>query len=331
MATLTAVAGDEQERAPAAQIAAVPDVVGTAAPVDIHALYTAHWRYLVRLAVLLVDDVASAEDVVQDAFIALHRRAGRLRDPDAALAYLRTSVLNLSRSVLRRRQVARKHLRVAEPDAGPGADHDVLAARRAPGHAARGAPLPRHQREVLLLRYWSGLSEKEIAQTLGISAGSVKSAASRGLATLQRVLGGEHMTDDELERLLRDAFDAQARAARRRRRRAATAPLRHGRRRARPSTPAGHRRARRRGGGRARRPGPRPDDRPVRVREPPGRRAGHDRARAYPLAGRLVPGDARPRRPPRPPRPPRRRPRRRRPCASRWPTATAPPTAWACR
>ena len=50
--------------------------------------------------------------------------------------------------------------------------------------------LPRHQREVLVLRYWSGLSEREIAQALGISQGSVKSAASRGMATvLQNVLG----------------------------------------------------------------------------------------------------------------------------------------------
>ncbi len=190
MAPLTAVAADEQERAPAAQVA-VPPVVPTPAPVDIDDLYTAHWRYLVRLAALLVDDLHSAEDVVQDAFIALHRRSAALRDPDAALAYLRTSVLNLSRSVLRRRQVARKHLRVAEPDTGPPADHDVLVRdeHRATLRAVRR--LPRHQREVLLLRYWSGLSEKEIAQTLGISTGSVKSAASRGLATLQRVLGDE--------------------------------------------------------------------------------------------------------------------------------------------
>jgi RNA polymerase sigma-70 factor (sigma-E family) len=159
--------------------------------VDIHALYTAHWRYLVRLAVLLVDDVASAEDVVQDAFIALHRRAGALRDPDAALAYLRTSVLNLSRSVLRRRQVARKHLRVAEPEATAPADHDVLLRDEHRAALAAVRRLPRHQREVLILRYWSGLSERDIARALGISPGSVKSAASRGMATLQRVLGGE--------------------------------------------------------------------------------------------------------------------------------------------
>ncbi len=158
--------------------------------IDLRGLYDAHWRYLVRLAALLVDDVASAEDVVQDAFVALHRRAGSLRDPDAALAYLRTSVLNLSRSVLRRRQTARKHLRVAEPEATAPADHDVLVRdeHRAALRAVRA--LPRHQREVLVLRYWSGMSEREIAQTLGISPGSVKSAASRGLATLHKVLGG---------------------------------------------------------------------------------------------------------------------------------------------
>lgn len=161
---------------------------GGAATVDLDTLYHAHWRYLVRLATLLVDDVASAEDVVQDAFVALHRKAADLRDPDAGLAYLRTSVLNLSRSVIRRRQVARKHLKVAEPEATAGADHDVLLRdeHRAALDAVR--TLPRRQREVLVLRYWSGLSEREIATTLGISAGSVKSAASRGMDTLQKIL-----------------------------------------------------------------------------------------------------------------------------------------------
>lgn len=156
--------------------------------VDLNTLYSAHWRYLVRLATLLVDDVASAEDVVQDAFMALHRKAGDLRDPEAGLAYLRTSVLNLSRSVIRRRQVARKHLKVAEPEATAGADHDVLLRdeHRAALDAVRS--LPRRQREVLVLRYWSGLSEREIAATLGISAGSVKSAASRGMDALEKIL-----------------------------------------------------------------------------------------------------------------------------------------------
>jgi RNA polymerase sigma-70 factor (sigma-E family) len=182
MAVLVAVAADDPV------IAEPPTQVKQ---IDLHSLYTVHWRYLVRLAVLLVDDVASAEDVVQDAFVALHRRSGALRDPDAALAYLRASVVNLSRSVLRRRHVARKHLKVAEPEATAPADQDVLIRDEHRAALAAVRALPRHQREVLILRYWSGLSEREIAQTLGISTGSVKSAASRGLATLQRVLGGE--------------------------------------------------------------------------------------------------------------------------------------------
>jgi RNA polymerase sigma-70 factor (sigma-E family) len=181
---LTVVAADK----PVVEQSPSPVGIGS---VDLRALYTAHWRYLVRLAVLLVDDVASAEDVVQDAFVALHKRSGSLRDPDAALAYLRASVVNLARSVLRRRQVARKHLKVAEPEATVAADHAVLLRDEHRAALAAVRNLPRHQREVLILRYWSGLSEREIAQALGISAGSVKSAASRGLAALQKVLGGE--------------------------------------------------------------------------------------------------------------------------------------------
>jgi RNA polymerase sigma-70 factor (sigma-E family) len=184
------VATDEQERA-SADSGLVKRALPTRVELDVDQLYTAHWRYLVRLAVLLVDDVASAEDVVQDAFIALHRRADGLRDPEAALAYLRTTVLNRSRSVLRRRQVARRHLRVAEPEATAPADHEVLVREEHRAALSAVRRLPRHQREVLVLRYWSGLSEREIAQTLGISTGSVKSAASRGLAAVQKMLGGQ--------------------------------------------------------------------------------------------------------------------------------------------
>ena len=167
-----------------------PRGAAPATGIDLHQLYQAHWRYLVRLAALLVDDVASAEDVVQDAFMGLHSRSASLRDPDAALGYLRTSVLTLSRSVLRRRQTVRKHLKVAEPEAVAPADHDVLVREEHRAAFRAVQALPRHQREVLILRYWSDLSEREIAQTLGISTGSVKSAASRGMASLQRALGG---------------------------------------------------------------------------------------------------------------------------------------------
>jgi RNA polymerase sigma-70 factor (sigma-E family) len=169
----------------------MPDVVARPERVDLPALYEQHWRSMVRLAVLLVDDIASAEDVVQDAFVALHRRAGELRDPNAAVAYVRASVVNLSRSVIRRRQTVRKHLRVAEPEATAGADHDVLLRDEHRAALAAVRELPRRQQEVLVLRYWSGLSEREIAEALGISTGSVKSAASRGMAALHRALGGQ--------------------------------------------------------------------------------------------------------------------------------------------
>jgi RNA polymerase sigma-70 factor (sigma-E family) len=183
---LTLVEADEQSQR---LVDAQPASDRPVGRIDLPALYDAHWRYLVRFAVLLVDDATSAEDVVQDAFVALHRNQTNLRDPDAALGYLRTSVVNLSRSVIRRRVVARKHLKVAEPEGTAGADHDVLLRDEHRAVLAAVRALPRHQREVLTLRFWSGLSEKEIAQTLGIAPGSVKSAASRGLATLQRVLG----------------------------------------------------------------------------------------------------------------------------------------------
>jgi RNA polymerase sigma-70 factor (sigma-E family) len=158
--------------------------VGTAVGVDIPTLYQRHWRSMVRLAVLLVDDTATAEDVVQDAFVALHRNSSSLRDPNAAAGYLRASVVNLSRSVIRRRQTARRHLRVSEPEGTDPADAEVLLRDEYRVALAAVQTLPRRQREVIVLRYWSGLSEREIAETLDISAGAVKSTASRALASL---------------------------------------------------------------------------------------------------------------------------------------------------
>ena len=152
-------------------------------------LFRAHYAGLVRVAVLLVDDDATAEDVVQDAYARLHRRWGRLRDPDAAYAYLRTAVVNGSRSRLRRRRTARAYVPphdVAGPSPEAAAiDREEYAAVR----AALGA-LPARQREVLVLRYYAALSEAEIADAIGISRGAVKSHASRGLAALTRALEG---------------------------------------------------------------------------------------------------------------------------------------------
>ncbi len=158
--------------------------------VDVPALYAAHRLPLIRMAILLVDDQASAEDVVQDAFIGLHRNQRRIRDPQAALGYLRTSVVNQARSMLRRRGTVRKHLRAAEPDLVDAADSDLLLAEEHREVLAAVRRLPAGQQEVLVLRYWSNLSEAEIAEALQISRGAVKSQASRGLDKLEKMLGG---------------------------------------------------------------------------------------------------------------------------------------------
>ncbi len=75
-------------------------MTAVAASPDLAALYAAHRHALVRMAVLLVDDLASAEDVVKDAFVAFHRNAGRIYDPQAALGYLRVCVVNGARPVI---------------------------------------------------------------------------------------------------------------------------------------------------------------------------------------------------------------------------------------
>ena len=156
-------------------------------PVDITELYAAHRLSLVRLAVLLVDDVASAEDVVQDAFAALARRPDAVRDPSRALAYLRVSVVNTARSALRRRRTARAYSPPRDLSPPSPEDSAVLAEEHREVIDALHRLAPR-QREVLVLRYWSHLSEAEIARTLDISQGTVKSTASRALVALEKAL-----------------------------------------------------------------------------------------------------------------------------------------------
>ena len=157
----------------------------------IEELYAAHWRSLVRLSVLLVRDVATAEEVVQDAFVATYRRWDRLRDHRLALAYLRQSVVNGSRSVLRRRGTAARWVAReagAVPRAAATDDPAAVSAERAAVLDAMAA-LPERQREVLALRYYLDLSEAEIAEALGIAPGTVKSHASRGAEALRAALG----------------------------------------------------------------------------------------------------------------------------------------------
>ncbi len=148
---------------------------------------------LVRLAALVVGDRATAEDVVQDVFARLCAKA--LLPDRHSLAYVRAAVLNGCRSVLRRRVLVLRHAGVQEPGLADlvqesAEDEAILAEKRREVLAAL-ATLPVRRREVLVLRYWLGLSEAEIASVMAISPGTVKSNAARGLAALARKLGEE--------------------------------------------------------------------------------------------------------------------------------------------
>ena len=164
----------------------------------IAALFRDHHAELVRLALLMVGDLATAEDVVQDVYASLHRGSraqGRARSVEDPLPYVRAAVLNGCRSILRRRAVAHRvglaHRASLndETTVRASAESEVILSedrRQVLGALAR---LPRRRREVLVLRYYLGLSEAEIAAVLGISAGTVKSTAARALAALARDLG----------------------------------------------------------------------------------------------------------------------------------------------
>lgn len=150
-------------------------------------LYTAHYKGLVRLATFLLKENGTAEEIVQDAYVAMHASWRKLRDPGKAEAYLRQAVVNRCRSGLRRRKVAEKYAPKPMPDA-PSAEYGAIDAfeRRSVVDALH--KLPTRQREVIVLRYYGQLSEAEIAEALGISQGAVKSHASRGMAALRTTL-----------------------------------------------------------------------------------------------------------------------------------------------
>jgi RNA polymerase sigma-70 factor (sigma-E family) len=160
------------------------DAVATEGLVD---LYRKHYAPLVRMASLLLHDVSAAEDVTQDAFAKVYLAWDRIREPEKALAYVRSAVLNGARSRMRHLHVVDRHrpepgrdTQSAEAGAMSGEEHrEVIAALRA---------LPTRQRECLALRYYLGLSEAEIAAALGISAGSVKTHTHRGMAALEKTL-----------------------------------------------------------------------------------------------------------------------------------------------
>jgi RNA polymerase sigma-70 factor (sigma-E family) len=150
-------------------------------------LYAGHYRSLVRLAELLICDLVAAEEVVQESFVAMHGRWRLLGDGEMALSYLRKSVVNQSRSVLRHRTVADRNAPLPSPDV-PGADQGAAAPlERSAVIAALGA-LPPRQREALVLQYYGDLSEAQIASTMGISKGAVRRHTARARSALRAVL-----------------------------------------------------------------------------------------------------------------------------------------------
>jgi RNA polymerase sigma-70 factor (sigma-E family) len=182
---------DVTETLLAASTAGAAVAVAWDADQAVTALYSANYRSLVRLSVLLVRDMATAEEVVQDAFVAMHNAWRRLRDPEKALSYLRQSVVNRSRSVLRHRAVVEKYAPKGLPDAPSAENGAITELERTEVIKALGE-LPTRQREALVLRYYADLSEAEIASAMGISRGAVKSHTARGMAALRTVL--EQMT-----------------------------------------------------------------------------------------------------------------------------------------
>jgi RNA polymerase sigma-70 factor (sigma-E family) len=152
-------------------------------------LYRVHVLGLTRLAVVMLGDRAAAEDVVQDAFCGLYTHWRRLSDPAKALSYLRSSVLNGCRNHRRRRWRAGRAL--AGWEHAESAESAVLLAEEHRQVLAGLRRLPTRQREALVLRFYLELAEPEIALTMGISQGTVKSTTSRALAALGRILREE--------------------------------------------------------------------------------------------------------------------------------------------
>ena len=145
---------------------------------------------LVRLARLFTDDRNAAEDLVQEAFIRLHRAAARINDPAKAAPYLRSIVLNLARDHNRRGLMSLRHRSAMKPDAPPAPMEDEVVARVDHQRVIDALrDLAPRQRDCLVLRFYAGLTEKETAVELGISPNSVKTHCRRGMAAMEDRLG----------------------------------------------------------------------------------------------------------------------------------------------
>jgi RNA polymerase sigma-70 factor (sigma-E family) len=160
------------------------------ADLAITAMYGTEYRSLVRLSALLLGDVASAEEIVQDSFIATRAAWRGLRDIDKGVHYLRRTVMNRSRSLLRHRVVVDKHMPASEPDM-PSAEQAAIARLQRAAVVAALRTLPTRQREALVLRFYLDLPEEQVAAAMRISQGAVKSHTARGKAALRSLLEPE--------------------------------------------------------------------------------------------------------------------------------------------
>ena len=154
---------------------------------QVTALYQAHALGLVRLAVLMVGDQPTAEDVVQDAFLGLYRRWPALKDQDRALSYARSSVLNGCRMVHRAKS-RRDGITLAAPEDIQSAEATALLGESSREVLAALRLLPARQREAVVLRYYLDMTEDQAAQAMRVSKGTIKSATSRALAAVGRIL-----------------------------------------------------------------------------------------------------------------------------------------------
>jgi RNA polymerase sigma-70 factor (sigma-E family) len=172
---------------------AVSHAPNRSAKPTVEELFEAHYARLVHLARHLLDEPNTAEDIVMDAYESLARQWGRVRDPDAALGYLRACVVNGSRSRLRRQLTARRRLVLlhgARGDTTEAAAEQVVLSRYESEQLFDAVRrLPTRQRQVLVLRYYEELSVAAVAELLGCSTGSVKTHAYRGLRALAIDLG----------------------------------------------------------------------------------------------------------------------------------------------
>ncbi|MFF2025589.1 sigma-70 family RNA polymerase sigma factor [Streptomyces sp. NPDC058171] len=151
-------------------------------------LFGEHYTSMLRLATLLGAD--DPENIVAEAYYQLYRKWRRLRQTDRAEAYLRSVVCNLTRMRIRHLQTIRKHVEAPTPvrEQVASAEHDALIQDDQRVLIAAVRELPTRQREALVLRHWMGLKESEIADAMGISAGSVKTHTARGIAALTKAM-----------------------------------------------------------------------------------------------------------------------------------------------